>query len=135
MCVDLDTGVLIRRESGGFLIAYSDPDDPPGTDTSLDPKFLTQVAERIGNRFAFLEETGISEKNCWAGLYPETPDHHAIIGPPPSMPRFIQCVGFGGHGIMHSLAAARAVKELIVDGESGIVISEPTTTYRRRQGD
>jgi sarcosine oxidase subunit beta len=51
MCVDLDTGVLIRRESGGFLIAWSNPHDPPGTDTSVDPAFLPAVAERIGNRF------------------------------------------------------------------------------------
>ncbi len=28
----------------------------------------------------------------------------------------VQCAGFGGHGIMHSLAAGRAVAELIRDG-------------------
>jgi sarcosine oxidase subunit beta len=29
MCVDLDTGVLVRREaSGGFVVAWSDPDGP-----------------------------------------------------------------------------------------------------------
>lgn len=135
MCVDLDTGVLIRRESGGFLIAYSDPDDPPGKDTSLDPKFLQRVAERIGNRFAFLEAVGIKEKNCWAGLYPETPDHHAIIGPAPAMPRFLQCVGFGGHGIMHSLAAARAIQELIIDGRSTTLDIHPLRFSRFAEGD
>src|SRR5919106_1474637 len=41
MCIDADTGVLVRRElGGGYLIAYSNPDDPPGWDTSLDPRFL-----------------------------------------------------------------------------------------------
>ena len=31
MCVDFDTGVLVRREvGGGYLIAYSNPSDEPG---------------------------------------------------------------------------------------------------------
>lgn len=50
------------------------------------------------------------------GLYPETVDHHAIIDAPDEAPWFIQCAGFGGHGIMHSLAAGRAVAELVTDG-------------------
>jgi sarcosine oxidase, subunit beta len=116
MCVDADTGVLIRREGAGFLIAFSDPDDPPGVDTAFDPAFLDAIAARIGNRFPFLEDVPISARKCWAGLYPETPDHHAIVDALPETPWFIQCAGFGGHGIMHSIAAGQAVTELITDG-------------------
>jgi sarcosine oxidase, subunit beta len=116
MCVDLDTGVLIRREGGGFLLAYSDPNDSPTTETAFDPRFLEDVARRIGHRFPFLESVPIDERNCWAGLYPETPDHQAIIGPAGQLSAFIQCAGFGGHGIMHSLAAGQAVAELVRDG-------------------
>ncbi len=135
MCVDLDTGVLIRRESGGFLIAWSNPHDPPGTDTSVDPAFLPAVAERIGNRFPFLEGIGIDRKNCWAGLYPETPDHHAIIGPVESIPHFLQCIGFGGHGIMHSIAAGRATAELIATGRSTTLDIHPLRLARFAEGD
>jgi len=135
MCIDLDTGVLIRRESGGFLIAWSNPDDPPGTDTSVDPDFLPQLAERIGNRFPFLEPIGISPKNCWAGLYPETPDHHAIIGPVDGVPGFLLCVGFGGHGIMHSIAAGRAIAELIADGGSTTLDIHALRLSRFAEGD
>jgi glycine/D-amino acid oxidase-like deaminating enzyme len=116
MLVDNDTGVLTRREGAGFLIGFSDPTDPPSLDTSFDPTFLDAIATRIGNRFAFLESAHINTRKCWAGLYPETPDHHAIVDAPPRAPRFIQCVGFGGHGIMHSIAAGQAVTELITDG-------------------
>jgi sarcosine oxidase subunit beta len=116
MCVDTDTGVLIRREGGGFLIAYSDPEDPPSFDTSFDPAFLDAIAERVGNRFSFLENATISRRKCWAGLYPETADHHAIVDAPADARWFIQCAGFGGHGIMHSLAAGQAVTELITAG-------------------
>jgi sarcosine oxidase subunit beta len=117
MCVDLDTGVLMRREvSGGFVVGYSDPSDQPSRDTSVDPRFVEALAERVGNRFPFLESLPIDRRRCWAGLYPETPDHHAIVGGTPEVPRFIQCVGFGGHGIMHSPAAGKAVAELVTKG-------------------
>lgn len=116
MCVDNDTGVLIRREGAGMLIGFSDPADPPSMDTAFDPAFLDAIAARIGNRFPFLEDVPISSRKCWAGTYPETPDHHAIIDAATAAPWFIQCAGFGGHGIMHSLAAGQAVTELITEG-------------------
>ena len=117
MCVDLDTGVLVRREvSGGFVVAYSDPTDPPSREVTVDPKFVEDLAERVGNRFPFLESLPIDLRKCWAGLYPETPDHHAIVGEAPEVPGLIHCVGFGGHGIMHSPAAGKAVAELVTQG-------------------
>jgi sarcosine oxidase subunit beta len=115
MCVDMDTGVLIRREGDGVLIAYSDPASPPCHDTTFEPEFLDAVASRVANRFPFLADATINPRKCWAGLYPETPDHNAIIGSTAEMPWFIQCAGFGGHGIMHCLAAGRAVAELVRD--------------------
>jgi sarcosine oxidase subunit beta len=135
MCVDRDTGVLIRRESGGFLIAYSDPKEPPGKDSNFDDWFLQQVAERIGNRFPFLQSVPIDKKKCWAGLYPETPDHHAIVGPTPAHPRFVQAVGFGGHGIMHSLAAGRAIREIVTEGTSKTLDIRPLRLSRFAEGD
>lgn len=117
MCVDLDTGVLIRREvAGGFVVAYSDPADPPSRQMTVDPKFVEALAERVGNRFPFLESLPLDLRKCWAGLYPETPDHHAIVGEAPEVPGFFHCVGFGGHGIMHSPAAGKAVAELVANG-------------------
>ena len=117
MCVDLDTGVLARREvGGGYVIAYSDPSDPVTRETTLDPTFLSKLASRIGHRFPFLEDAPINARQCWAGLYPETPDHHAIIGALPETSRVVHCVGFGGHGLMHAPAAGRAVAELVTSG-------------------
>lgn len=136
MCVDLDTGVLVRRETGGgFIVAYSNPKDPPGWDTSVDPRFLDEVAERIGNRFPSLASIPIDPKHCWAGLYPETPDHHAIVGPSPGHERFIQCVGFGGHGIMHSPAAGKAVAELVTMGRCTTFDLHPLRVERFGEGD
>ena len=116
MCVDMDTGVLVRREGAGVLIAYSDPASPVTFETSFEPDYLDAIALRLGNRFPALRDATINPRKCWAGLYPETADHHAIIDAPDAAPWFIQCAGFGGHGIMHSLAAGRAVAELVTEG-------------------
>jgi sarcosine oxidase subunit beta len=135
MSVDLDTGVLIRREAGGFILGYSDPTDQPSVDERFDPAFLDAVASRIGNRFPFLAGVPIDERKCWGGLYPETPDHHAIVDVSPGLEAFVQCVGFGGHGIMHSLAAGRAVAELVRDGTCSSFDLHALRLARFREGD
>jgi sarcosine oxidase subunit beta len=136
MCVDLDTGVLLRRDGReGYVVAYSDPADPPSRETSVDPAFLPAVAARIGNRFPFLEDADADANRCWAGLYPETPDHHAIVGVSSEVPNFVQCVGFGGHGIMHAPAAGRAVAELIADGSCSTFDLRPLRPSRFAEGD
>lgn len=136
MCVDLDTGVLVRREvGGGYVLAYSNPDDPPGRDTTVDPDFLPQLAARIGHRFPHLEAVPINPRQCWAGLYPETPDHHAVIGVPPEAPGFVQCVGFGGHGLMHAPAAGLAVAELVTQGRCTSFDLHPLRPTRFAEGD
>jgi sarcosine oxidase, subunit beta len=136
MCVDLDTGVLVRREpSGGFVIAFSNPDDPPSRELTVDPAFFEDLAERVGNRFPFLEQIPIDPARCWAGLYPETPDHHAIVGEMPGVPGFLQCVGFGGHGVMHSPAAGRAIAELITLGRCETFDLHPLRPSRFAEGD
>ena len=135
MCVDMDTGVLIRREGSGVLAAYSDPADAPSTDTAFDDGFLEVLAARAQHRFPFLAGVRINPRKCWAGLYPETPDHHAIVDAPPPAPWFVQCAGFGGHGIMHSLAAGRAVAELIRDGRCSSFDLRPLRLARFAEGD
>jgi sarcosine oxidase subunit beta len=136
MCVDLDTGVLVRREaSGGFVVAWSDPDDQPSWETAVDPRFLEQLAQRVGNRFPLLEDLPLDPRQCWAGLYPETPDHHAVIGPDPRVPALLHCAGFGGHGVMHSPAAGRAVAELVTLGSCRTFDLRPLRPARFAEGD
>jgi sarcosine oxidase, subunit beta len=136
MCVDLDTGVLVRREvSGGFVVAWSDPDDPPSWETTLDPRFLEGLGRRIGHRFPLLEDVPVDPRQCWAGLYPETPDHHAIIGDTPEAPGFVQCAGFGGHGVMHAPAAGRAAAELVALGRCATFDLHPLRPSRFAEGD
>lgn len=136
MCIDVDTGVLVRREAGGgWVVAYSNPDDPPSRELTVDPAFFEDLADRVPNRFPFLAELPIDPAHCWAGLYPETPDHHAIVGRAPEVPGFFHCVGFGGHGVMHALAAGKAIAELIARGRCETFDLHPLRPSRFEEGD
>ena len=121
MTIDADTGVLIRREGKRVLIAYSNPDEPPGFNAAFDPEFALRIAEPLDTRFPAVGDAGIDPKRSWAGLYEVTPDHHAILGPVAGVPGFLVVAGFSGHGIMHAPAAGRAAAELILRGRSGSV--------------
>lgn len=54
---------------------------------------------------------------CRAGLYENTPDHHAIIGGC-EIENLYFANGFSGHGVMHSPAAGKALSEIMLDGKS-----------------
>lgn len=136
MVVDVDTGVLVRGDvAGGWVVGYSRPDDPPGRDTSVDPAFFDDLAERLPNRFGFLADLALDSARCWAGLYPETPDHHAVVGPDPAVPGLVHCIGFGGHGIMHAPAAGRAVAEVVAHGRCDTFDLRPLRPERFDEGD
>ncbi len=135
MCVDADTGVICRRDqAGGFLVAYADPTDA-SSETQVDPRFFEVLAERIGNRFPFLETCPLDVDQCWAGLYPETPDHHPIIGEERDVPRFVEAVGFGGHGLMHAPAGGRAVAAIVTGEPCDAFDIDPARPSRFEEGD
>lgn len=136
MLVDLDTGVLVRREpSGAWVLGYANPGDRPGRETTVDPRFLDDVAARLPHRFPTLMELPLDPRQCWAGLYPETPDHHAIVGRDRDMPGLVHCAGFGGHGVMHAPAAGRAVAELLAEGASTTFDLHPLRPSRFAEDD
>ena len=136
MVVDLDTGVLVRREpGGGWLVGYADPADPSGRETSVDPAFVEALATRLPHRFPSLLELPMDPRRWWAGLYPETPDHHAIVGMDRDVPGLVHCAGFGGHGVMHAPAAGRAVAELVANGACTTFDLRPLRPGRFGDGD
>lgn len=135
MTIDADTAVLIRREGDRVLIAYSNPDEPAGFDTSFDPSFPERVVEPLERRFPLVAAAGLDLRHSWAGLYEVTPDHHAILGPAPGVPGFFLVNGFSGHGIMHAPAAGEAVAEWIAGGRATSVDVSPLAPDRFARGE
>ncbi|MGI8812057.1 MAG: NAD(P)/FAD-dependent oxidoreductase [Pyrinomonadaceae bacterium] len=129
MVIDAGTGFHFRpardltsneNAADQILMALPDVDERPSFITDFDESFIEKVYKIAGRRAGFLTDSDVVTEKCRAGLYENTPDHHAIIGGCDVSGLYFAC-GFSGHGVMHSPAAGRAVSDAIIDGESETV--------------
>ena len=65
-----------------------------------------------------------SISSSWAGLRTFSPDGSMVIGPEPSRPNFVWCVGQGGTGIQTAPGAGRLVADLVIRGAPGPSFAE-----------
>lgn len=102
------------------LIAYPDPDEKASLNTNFDEAFIGKVYGKAKHRAKFLFETEAVREKCRAGLYENTPDHHAILGEC-AVDGLYFANGFSGHGVMHAPATGRALSEIILDGKASFL--------------
>ena len=100
-----------------ILFAYPDPAEPSSVCTDFENSFVEKVYERAKSRAKFLFEAECVREKCRAGLYENTPDHHAILGGC-EVGGLYFANGFSGHGVMHSPATGRALSEIMLDGKA-----------------
>jgi len=134
MVIDMSTGFHFRREGKGILLAWNDPAETVGFKTEFDATFVEKILTRAAARVPVLAEAGVNPRRAWAGLYEMTPDHHAIIGPAPSVKGLYFVNGFSGHGVMHSPASGRIAAELILQGHSDLIDAGQLSVERFAQG-
>ncbi len=116
--IDTQTGFYMRKEGDKLLIGVTNENEPPGENLAVDWDWLETVLEQGAKRFPFIANVGIVRRNCWAGLYENTPDHLPVLGRHPEIPNYIDASGFSGHGVMHSPATGMLVAEEILDGRA-----------------
>lgn len=143
MVIDIGTGFHFRpaKDFTGnavgndeVLFAYPDPSEPSSTNTDFDDTFIDKVYERARLRAEFLHDSTVMRERCRAGLYENTPDHHAILGGCEVEGLFV-ANGFSGHGVMHSPATGRALAEIVLHGESRFLDVECLSIERFRKGE
>jgi sarcosine oxidase subunit beta len=103
-----------------IFFAFPDVAEKSSFDTNFDRSFIEKVYERAKHRSPFLHETTPILEKCRAGLYENTPDHHAILGGC-EVSNLYFANGFSGHGVMHSPATGRALSEIILDGKASFL--------------
>ena len=137
MVIDLGSGFHFRPAKDSkneVLFAYPDADESASFDTNFDESFIEKVYEKAGNRAPFLAATEVIREKCRAGLYENTPDHHAILGGCEISNLFF-ANGFSGHGVMHSPATGRALAEIMLDGKSSFLDVSCLSLDRFAKGD
>jgi sarcosine oxidase subunit beta len=144
MVIDIGSGFHFRPardfmsyeavKTDEILFAYPDPDEKASFDTNFDASFIEKVYEKAKHRSPFLYETTPVREKCRAGLYENTPDHHAILGGC-AIEGLYFANGFSGHGVMHSPATGRALSEIILDGKASFLDVSSLSLERFAKGE
>jgi sarcosine oxidase subunit beta len=69
-----------------------------------------------------------------AGVYVNTLDKHALLGPVPEVEGFYLSTGMSGHGFKEAPAIGQAVAEWILTGRSQVVDISPLRVTRFAEG-
>jgi glycine/D-amino acid oxidase-like deaminating enzyme len=133
MMIDMSTGFHFRREGEAILMAWPDNEETCGFKTTFTHDFLEKILTRAVDRVPQFADLPVNPKQCWAGMYEVSPDHHAIIGPAPGVKGLFFANGFSGHGVMHSPASGRITADLIL-GRQSFVDPAPLGIERFAEG-
>jgi sarcosine oxidase subunit beta len=133
MVIDMSTGFHFRREGEAILMAWTDREETYGFKTAFTHDFLEKTLTRAVDRVPQFADLPVNPKQCWAGMYEVSPDHHAIIGPAPGVKGLFFANGFSGHGVMHSPASGRITADLIL-GRQSFVNPAPLGIERFAEG-
>ncbi len=134
MMIDMSTGFHFRREGDAILLAWPDDEETYGFHSSFTHDFMEKILQRAMDRVPQFEDLPVNPKQCWAGLYEVSPDHHAIIGPAPDLKGLYFANGFSGHGVMHSPATGRITADLILHGRCAVIDATPLGVERFAAG-
>jgi len=118
LTIDVASGFFMRKEGASILMGKSNSAEPSSYNQTVDWEWLDAVLDSGLHRFPILEQAGLAESQCWAGLYEITPDHNPILGRHPALSGYIDASGFSGHGIMHAPATGLLIAEEILDGRA-----------------
>ncbi|MGA3186640.1 MAG: FAD-binding oxidoreductase [Bryobacteraceae bacterium] len=121
MVVDMSTGFHFRPEGLGLLLAWNDPEEKSGFNTTFDRGFIEKILTRAVDRVPVFEDLEVNPSRAWAGLYEMTPDHHPVLGAAPGVGGFYFANGFSGHGVMHSPATGKILADLILKGTTDLI--------------
>lgn len=119
MCIDLGRDSYWRPETGGGLIGWVDPDEPPSEPSEhlpTDRHFAAINMEKLIPLFPFWKEISenlkSSDVKISAGQYVYTPDDHPLIGSYPEVPGFFVNCGYWA-GVMLSPEAGRRISNIV----------------------
>lgn len=107
-------GFHLRVRDGRVLLAWPTPGNPADPfDVTVEEGWVPQVLAFAHARVPVLRDVAVSPADAWGGLYEESPDRHAILGPAPECPNLFLVNGSSGHGVMHAPALGQLAAELI----------------------
>lgn len=113
--MDLEAEWYFRKEGDNVLMGMGREES-----TTFEPQFEPEFQEKVIERAAIRAPILLNAKilRGWAGLRALTPDDLPVLGYAPGIEGFVNCCGWGGHGVMHAPAGGILTSELIADGQA-----------------
>ncbi len=115
---DFVNQIYYRPEGGSLTLVGSieaaeaeHKTDPDHYNESADYAFIEEAAQRIRNRYPFMERA--LSRGGWSGIYGVTPDWHPIIDEVPSGSGFFVAAGFSGHGFKLGPAVGVMIADMV----------------------
>lgn len=121
LTADIEHHWYVKPDGAQLLCSPGDETPSEPCDARADEIDIAIAIERI-NEATTLNIRSIA--SSWAGLRTFSPDGSMVIGPEPSCPNFVWCVGQGGTGIQTAPGAGRLVADLIEHGTPGSVFDD-----------
>jgi sarcosine oxidase subunit beta len=129
----------VRPETGNLsLIGASHDNYPIGVDQldtyneRMSTETRDRVLERLCNRIPSMDTAPV--RRGYAGVYVDTVDKHALLGPAPRVEGLYFATGFSGHGFKEAPVVGQAMAELIVQGQAEVVDISPLRVTRFEEG-
>lgn len=120
--MDLEVEWYFRKEGENVLMGMG-REESTSFEPQFEPAFQEQVIERAALRAPMLLNAKILRG--WAGLRALTPDDLPVLGYAPGVEGFVNCCGWGGHGVMHAPTGGILTAEIIVDGKASTMDVTP----------
>ena len=110
------SGVYFHPESIYGLSGFANRNELPGYNFNYDADafFEEHIWPALYERSSAFES--LRHVSGWAGLYENSPDHHAIVGSVEGRAGVFEAHSFSGHGAMQSYGVGLALSELMVKG-------------------
>jgi sarcosine oxidase subunit beta len=125
--MDLSVEWYFRKEGKGILMGMG-VEESATFEPQLEWEFLDTMIQHALHRAPILANARVMRG--WAGLRALTPDDYPILGRAPGIEGFVNCCGWGGHGVMHAPIAGKLIAELIADGETTTLDIQPFALER-----
>jgi len=129
------TGVYFHPEAVYGLAGFADPKEAPGFNFQYDGQrfFEEFIWPALYERATVFES--LRHVSGWAGLYENSPDHHAIVGrADEAKGQIFEAHSFSGHGVMQSYAVGIALPELMLKGRFETLDLSELSSVRFKNG-
>ena len=131
--------IYLRPETGRLTLVGASHDNHPISTDELDSynqtltyETMYRVLERLDARIPGMEMGAVHKGH--AGIYVNSADKHALMGPVPGLEGFFCATAFSGHGFKEAPVVGQAMAELITTGQAQVVDLTPLRVTRFDEG-